>query len=205
MSEINKWLATKSAHLRVLNKKVDFTKLELVRENEIWMPLVSFKPGTFTDQGFRFRQNTIPRDDHWLPGVGESKQKFYDVTYYSSDAIVVGENYMTIAEMYFRINTDCRQYHKSEYSLLNLLGDIGGVEMLLTQIFLFLLGGFIHFNGFVNTLDNLEIPETTDGNPLGLDMMTKIKRDLQIKFKAQEIQDIMELNWSERIKVYMML
>ena len=115
---------------------------------------------------------------------------------------------MTIAEMYFRINTDARQYHKSEYGLINLLGDVGGVELLLTQIFLCLFGGFIHFNGFVNTLDNLEIPEHVDPkntNPLGLDMMAKIKKDLQTKYKSQEIQDIMELGLYERVKIYMML
>ena len=208
MDSINKWLETKSAHLRILNQKVDFTKKDQVRENEIWMPLVSLKAGTFTDQGFRFRQNRVPRDDHWLPGVGDSIQKFYDVTFYSSDVLAVGPNFMTIAEMYFRIHSDSREYHKSQYSIINFLSDYGGVELLLTQILMFVFGSFIQFNGFISTLDNMEIPDTIDvknPNPLGLNMIDKIKKDLQTKLRKQEIEDIMECNLLERMKIYMML
>lgn len=51
MEDINKWLSTKSAHLRVLNMKVDFTLYSntIIRQNEIWLPSVQFKAGIYTD------------------------------------------------------------------------------------------------------------------------------------------------------------
>ena len=94
--------------MRVLNDKIDFTKYDagVIRQNEIWLPTLKFKPGLFTDQGFRFQENSFKKDDHWLPGVGLNTLKFYDVTFFSSDQIEVGENYPIIAEMYFRIKAD---------------------------------------------------------------------------------------------------
>ena len=49
--QINQWLNTKSVHMRVLNDKIDFTKFDegSIRQNEIWLPSVKFKPGLFTD------------------------------------------------------------------------------------------------------------------------------------------------------------
>ena len=48
---INTWLDTKSAHLRVLNAKVDFSiySEELIRQNEVWLPAVTFHKGIYTD------------------------------------------------------------------------------------------------------------------------------------------------------------
>ena len=59
MDAINEWLHMKSAHLRVLNKKVDFSLYSdvEVRQNEIWLPAVQLKKGIYTDQGYRFREN----------------------------------------------------------------------------------------------------------------------------------------------------
>ena len=56
---------------------------------------------------------------------------FYDVTQFSSDAIVVGKNYLTIAEMYFRINDNTINHKNIEYGFINWLGDMGGIELLL--------------------------------------------------------------------------
>ena len=57
MSAINEWLSTKAAHLRIMNERVDMLKKNRISENEIWTPVVQFKPGVFTDQGFRYREN----------------------------------------------------------------------------------------------------------------------------------------------------
>lgn len=42
IEDINVWLDKKSAHIRVLNKKVDFSLYDNlhVRQNEIWLPAV---------------------------------------------------------------------------------------------------------------------------------------------------------------------
>ena len=72
MDEINMWLDKKAAHIRVLNKKVDFSLYDdsQVRQNEIWLPTVQFRAGIYTDQGYRFRQNYFDKEDHWFPGMG---------------------------------------------------------------------------------------------------------------------------------------
>ena len=74
----------------------------------------------------------MPIDEHWLPGVGASKQFYYDVTFFSSDQIVVGDDFNTIAEMYFRINTDTIIHQRSSYNLVSWLCDIGGIELLMS-------------------------------------------------------------------------
>lgn len=56
---ITDWLRTKGVHMRVLNDKIDFSQFGLgaIRQNEIWMPLMKFKEGYYTDAGYRFREN----------------------------------------------------------------------------------------------------------------------------------------------------
>ena len=92
----------------MLNEKIDFTKFDEgnVRQNEIWLPAVQFKPGIYTDQGYRFRENQFIMADHWFPFLGEGSKNFYDVTFFSSDPIVVDDDFTLIAEMYFRVKTD---------------------------------------------------------------------------------------------------
>ena len=70
------------------------------------MPTLKFKPGHFSDAGYRFRLNTFETKDHWFPFIGWGIRKFYDVVFFSSDEIEVGEDYMIIAEMYFRVKVD---------------------------------------------------------------------------------------------------
>lgn len=70
------------------------------------MPTLKFKPGYFSDAGYRYRLNTFETTDHWFPALGYSVKKFYDVVFFSSDEIEVDEDYMIIAEMYFRLKID---------------------------------------------------------------------------------------------------
>lgn len=70
------------------------------------MPAVQLQAGIYTDTGYRFRENQFYKSDHWLPGVHESFSYYYDVTFFSSDRIVVDDDFNTIAEMYFRVKTD---------------------------------------------------------------------------------------------------
>ena len=94
--------------------------------------------------------------------------KIYDVTFFSSDAILVQNDFPIIAEMYFRLNVDSREYKKVDYDILSFLLDIGGVEPLLYQILLFIFGGFLQFNSKISSLDHLEfnskIEVDEDGN-----------------------------------------
>ena len=94
--------------MRVLNDKIDFSQFGLgaIRQNEIWMPLMKFKEGYYTDAGYRFRENKFEQKDHWVPGKDVNEKKFYDVTFFSSDEIEVGKDFNLVAEMYFRIKTD---------------------------------------------------------------------------------------------------
>ncbi len=72
--QIKNWLEKKSVHLRIINDKIDFTQYgdETVRQNEIWMPVMRFKFGFFSDAGYRFRENILTTVDHWLPFVPPS-------------------------------------------------------------------------------------------------------------------------------------
>ena len=91
--KINPWLQKKNIHLRVLNEKIDFSiDNQPTRQNEIWLPLITMKPGFFSDTGYRFRQNDFKMSDNWYPGGGGSKKEFYDVTTYNSDTIPVDES-----------------------------------------------------------------------------------------------------------------
>ena len=66
--------------------------------------------------------------------MGASNQKWYDITLFSSDAIIVEDDATVIAEMYFRIKTDAIVHARFVYSVLDWLGSIGGVEGLLIMI-----------------------------------------------------------------------
>ena len=70
------------------------------------MPALKLKPGVFTDAGYRYRKNTLDKVDLWVPGWYKEKEHFYDVTFFSSDEIEVGIDYLPIAEIYFRIKVD---------------------------------------------------------------------------------------------------
>ena len=93
-------------HMIGLNNKIDFTKFDhtSVRQSEIWQNSVRLKAGTFTDLGYRFRENTFDKSDHWIPGVKESDLKFYDSVFFNTDQIGVPDDYPVIAEYWFRVD-----------------------------------------------------------------------------------------------------
>ena len=70
------------------------------------MPTLKFKPGVFSDAGYRYRKNTFNKVDHWVPGWPKEYEHFYDVIFFSSDEIEVGTDYLPIADIYFRIKVD---------------------------------------------------------------------------------------------------
>jgi len=62
--------------------------------------------GSFSDTGYRLRKNKFYRDDEWYPFGPNKIESFYDTTFFNSDTFLVDENDTTIAEMYFRIETN---------------------------------------------------------------------------------------------------
>ena len=144
MKNINKWLSTKAAHMRVLNMKIDFTLYsdQIIRQNEIWLPAVQLKAGIYTDQGYRFRENTFEKADHIIPGAGEGAQRWFDITFFSSDPIVVGDDFTILAEMYFRVKSDSISHSRSVYTIMDWLGDLGGIGEILKSTAALFLGGY---------------------------------------------------------------
>ena len=69
------------------------------------MPSIPLKAGTFSDSGYRFRENVFEKQDSYIPFWGRNEESFYDMIFYNSDQVSVGKDFMSIAEMYFRIDT----------------------------------------------------------------------------------------------------
>jgi len=68
--------------------------------------MIPMKSGSFSDTGYRFRKNSYYRDDYWYPFGDESYNDFYDIAFFNSDTYVSDPNALTIAEMFFRIETN---------------------------------------------------------------------------------------------------
>ena len=70
-----------------LNDKIDFSKFDdsAIRQSEAWLNSFRLKVGTFTDLGYRFRENVWEKGDHWFPGIGASDLKFYDSMFFNTD------------------------------------------------------------------------------------------------------------------------
>ena len=81
--------------------------------------------------------------------MGVSENLFYDITLFSSDEIVVGEEYNVIAEMYFRIKSDAIQHSREVFTIMDWLGSIGGIRDILVEFLGFLFGNYIQFNAVI--------------------------------------------------------
>ena len=123
-----------------------------------------------------------------MPGLRESLKTYYDVTFFSSDSLVVDDDYKVIAEMYFRIKTDAIIHSRQVYNLMDWLGSIGGVEEILTKLLIFLFGGFANFNGVISNLDTLDVKDHSICDP-------DVDSD-------EESRTILGLNTYERIGMY---
>lgn len=117
------------------------------------------RPGIFSDAGYRYRQNVFEKQDFWIPGISSSVEKFYDVTFFSSDSIIVGDDYMTIGEMYFRLKTDSITHARNVFSMMDWLGSIGGIRDILLEAIVIFFGGYIQFNATLQTFGRLCVPK----------------------------------------------
>ena len=87
--------------------------------------------------------------------------KYYDVTMFNSDVVVVDPDYTFIAQMVFRIKTDSIHHYRTVYSIIDWLGSIGGVEEILRKLLVFLFGGYLQFNAVISTFNALSIHDST--------------------------------------------
>lgn len=117
---------------------------------------------------------------------------------FSSDELIVGEDYHTIAEMYFRIKTDQIQHTRIVFNIMNWLGSIGGIKELLISFVCFIFGGFAEFNGFIQILNVLCVNQASDGQ-----FENSRSSFASIKIPEEEDQ-IMNMSTKDRIKVYFM-
>jgi len=68
--------------------------------------MIPMKSGLFSDTGYRFRQNYFNRYDDWYPLGSYNSTIFYDLHFYNSDTVTVGDDYTKIAEMFYRLEVD---------------------------------------------------------------------------------------------------
>ena len=57
--------------------------------------------------------------------------------------------------MYFRIKVDAVNHARNVYSTMDWLGDVGGIKDFLMEILVLVFGGYIQFNGMVQTYESL--------------------------------------------------
>ena len=98
--------------------------------------------GKFTDSGYRFRENSIDKHDTIMPFVTGGTEHFHDVFLFNSDTLHVGEDYMSIAEMYFRLSVDKVEHTRIVYKFMDWLGALGGVGDIMMMMITFLIGGY---------------------------------------------------------------
>lgn len=105
------------------------------------------------------RQNKFSKADSWEPWGSSTDVKFYDVTFFSSDSIIVGKEFGTLVEMYFRVNSDKIVHNREVFTMMNWLGSIGGIQQVLMDLFIFFFGGYAQFNAIVQTFGKFSVLE----------------------------------------------
>ena len=102
--------------------------------------------GKYSDNGYRFRKNSISLVDHWIPFYPPSKESFYDVKHYNTDTLNVDPRSEVIAELYFRLDADMIEHSRKVYSFMDWLGDMGGIPAILSDGVMAIIGGYLAFN-----------------------------------------------------------
>ena len=72
---------------------------------------------------------------------------FYDCVFFNSETYFQKDKTShTLAEMFFRMHEDKLIHERVVYSLSDWLGDIGGINEVLTFVFLAFFGSYLGFN-----------------------------------------------------------
>lgn len=101
--------------------------------------------------------------------------QFYDITFFSSDTIIVGKDYGTLVEMYFRINSDLITHNREVFTMMNWLGSIGGIQQIMIDVFIFFFGGYAQFNAILQTFGKFCVLEMKDGEAIITDEEMAVK------------------------------
>lgn len=102
------------------------------------------KPGTFTDSGYRYRENEFNGIDSIFGAfAGSVRTVFYDLTFFSSDTLPVALDFPRVAEMYFRLSIEKVEHQRVVYKFMDWLGAMGGVEKILMKLLTVVIGGYI--------------------------------------------------------------
>ena len=117
-------------------------------------------PGKYSDTGYRFYENHYRISNSWFPipnlfGKTDYVKEFYDFETFNMDVLDVSPTFDRIADMYFRLHEDLLLHEKIDYTLYNLLEDLGGISELLVKTATFIFGSFLSFNASLVIIDKL--------------------------------------------------
>lgn len=148
------WTEEKIAAMKLLNTKIDFYDFSdlAIRYNEVFIPGIPMN--AYSDTGYRFRYNEFDRTDGWFT-PNKDLDAFFDYMFYNSDTYPSGPSKDVIGEMYFRLEVDQVSHGRVVYSIMDFIGDLGGVPDLLLQICGWILGGWAAFSSSWATISHL--------------------------------------------------
>ena len=149
-------MSTKVATMKVINQKIDFLDRGsyAVRNNEVYIPGISLGWGNYSDTGYRFRYNTFERFDNWYAQI-QTLNIFFDYKFYNSDTFDVPEETEIAAEMYFRLDVDQITHGRVVFSLMDFIGELGGVSDFVLMVSSWVIGGYAAFHASIVTMSVL--------------------------------------------------
>ena len=59
--------------------------------------------------------------------------------------------------MYFRIKVDATEHERKVYTVMDWLGDVGGIRDFLMELLVTIFGGYIQFNAMIQTYEALQV------------------------------------------------
>ena len=84
-------------------------------------------PGVFHDTTLTYVEHIFKMRDGWFPGFAVSMNKFFSLSYLSNDSLSVSENFMRVAELHVRIDTDHVLHFRSAFNIIDWFAFMGGM------------------------------------------------------------------------------
>ena len=119
------------------------------------MPSVKLQQGIFTDGGYRYRENVFTKSDNYFSSFISTKQKFYDTLHFNTDEFKVSEDYTPLAKINFRLQPDMLTHTLTDFSFIDWLGSIAGINYLLIDLVIYFFGSYTAFNGVIESYNAL--------------------------------------------------